>query len=121
MIKGVKFVSLAVTDQDRSLAFFTDKLGFRVHTDQPFDDRQRWIELAIPGAETKLVLFTMDGHEDRIGGFFNGAFYSNDVRKTYEQLAANGVEFIQPPKEEDWGTSALFRDYDENVFVISSK
>lgn len=121
MIKGVKFVSVPVRNQDRSLEFFTEKLGFRVHTDQPFDDRQRWIELAIPGADTKLVLFTMEGHEDRIGGFFNGSFYSNDVDKTFDQLKTKGVEFIHPPKKEGWGTSALFKDPDENVFVISSK
>ena len=49
MIRGVKFVSIPVVDQDRALAFYTEKLGFRVATDQPFDGKQRWIELAIPG------------------------------------------------------------------------
>jgi catechol 2,3-dioxygenase-like lactoylglutathione lyase family enzyme len=58
MIRGVKFVSIPVVDQDRALAFYTEKLGFRVATDQPFDDKQRWIELAIPGAETGVVLFS---------------------------------------------------------------
>lgn len=121
MIKGVKFVSVPVSDQDRSLAFFTEKLGFRIQTDQPFNDKQRWIELRIPGAETALVLFTPDGHEDRIGGFFNGAFYSDNVEHTYETLVARGVEFVQPPETQHWGTSAIFKDPDGNVFVISSK
>jgi catechol 2,3-dioxygenase-like lactoylglutathione lyase family enzyme len=35
MIRGVKFVSIPVTDQDRALAFYTDVLGFRLLTDQP--------------------------------------------------------------------------------------
>ena len=74
MIKAIKFVSVPVADQDRSLKFFTDKLGFAVATDQPFEGKQRWIELRIPGAETRLVLFTPDGHEDRIGGFTNRPF-----------------------------------------------
>jgi catechol 2,3-dioxygenase-like lactoylglutathione lyase family enzyme len=57
MIRGIKFASVPVSDQDRALAFYTEKLGFRLVTDQPFNDSQRWIELAIPGADTRLVLF----------------------------------------------------------------
>src|ERR1044071_6238401 len=68
MIKAVTFISIPTRDQDRALAFYTDQLGFRVVTDQPFGE-QRWIELRIPGAETGVVLFTPPGQEDRIGGF----------------------------------------------------
>ena len=63
MIKGVKFVSIPVRDQDRALEFYTKKLGMRVITDSPFDDTQRWIELGIPRADTKVVLFTASGQE----------------------------------------------------------
>src|SRR4029077_7690305 len=59
MIRGMKFVSIPVTDQDRALAFYTEKLGFRVVTDQPYDATQRWIELGVPGADTGVVLFNM--------------------------------------------------------------
>jgi predicted enzyme related to lactoylglutathione lyase len=120
MIKAVKFVSVPVRDQDRALAFYTDQLGFRVTTDQPMGE-QRWIELRIPGAETGFVLFTPTGHEDRVGGFMNMAFTTDDVQKTYEELSARGVEFVQPPKTEHWGTSAIFKDPDGNTFVLSSK
>ncbi|MEY2526674.1 MAG: hypothetical protein QOE73_1445, partial [Verrucomicrobiota bacterium] len=44
MIKQIKFVSVPVADQDRALDFYTEKLGFTIITDQPFDDKQRWIE-----------------------------------------------------------------------------
>lgn len=121
MIKGIKFASIAVSDQQRALEFFTEKLGFKVQTDQPFDDKQRWIELAIPGATAKLVLFTPPGHEDRIGGFSNVTFYADDVEHTYKQLVEKGVEFTEPPKTADWGTSAMFKDPDGNIFLISSK
>ena len=120
MIKAVKFVSIPTRDQDRALAFYTEKLGFRVTTDQPFGE-QRWIELRIPGAETGFVLFTPPGHEERIGGFANLSFASDDVRKTYDELSARGMEFVQPPKTEHWGTSAIFKDPDGNTFVLSSK
>jgi len=58
MIKNVDFVSIPVADQKRALAFYTEKLGFTVFTDQPFNDKQRWIELKIGGAQTRVVLFT---------------------------------------------------------------
>ena len=57
MIKQIKFVSVPVADQDRALDFYTEKLGFTIITDQPFDDKQRWIELRVPKAETRVVLF----------------------------------------------------------------
>ena len=85
MIRGIKFVSIPVVDQDRALAFYTEKLGFRVATDQPFDDKQRWIELAIPGAETGVVLFRMDGGPQP-GGFMNMSLWTDDVTVTARKL-----------------------------------
>jgi catechol 2,3-dioxygenase-like lactoylglutathione lyase family enzyme len=121
MIKGIKFTSIPVRDQDHALAFYTEKLGFVVATDQPFDDKQRWIELRIPGADTRLVLFTPPGWENRIGGFQNVTFLADDVEKTAKELAARGVELDGPVRKEAWGTTAIFRDVDGNRFVIASK
>jgi len=121
MIKAVKFASIPVKDQNQALDFYTRRLGFQILTDQPFDGAQRWIELSIPGAETRVVLFTPPGHETRIGTFSNITFVSDNVEKTYEELSSRGVVFDQPPKKEHWGTSAIFKDLDGNVFVLSSK
>ena len=74
MIKSLKFVSIPTSDQDRALAFWTEQVGFRVATDQPMGPGRRWIELSIPGGETRVVLHTPEGQEDRIGSKFNGAF-----------------------------------------------
>ena len=90
-------------------------------TDQPFNEKQRWIELTIGGAETRVVLFTPDGQEDRIGSFFNGALACDDVEKTYQELMKRGVEFVGAPKREGWGTFAIFKDPDGNQFVLSSR
>ena len=121
MIKGVKFASIPVRDQDQALEFYTEMLGFTVITHQPFDDKLRWIELGIPGADTKVVLFTPDGQANRIGTFSNIVFYADNVEKTYEELKQRGVEFTMPPQKANWGTSAIFKDLDGNVFVLSSK
>lgn len=121
MIRGIKFISIPVRNQDAALAFYTDKLGFRVQTDQPFGPGQRWIELAIPGADTGLVLFTPPGHEDRIGGFQSISFWCDDVFATVQKLEQNGVTIVKPAKKETWGTSAVFADLEGNQFVLSSR
>jgi predicted enzyme related to lactoylglutathione lyase len=119
MIKAIKFASVPVHDQDRALKFYTEKLGFKVFTDAPFDDKQRWIELGIPRAETKLVLFTPDALKSMIGGFMNIAFVCDEVESTFRQLKAKGVEFAKEPQKADWGTFAIFKDSEGNQFVLS--
>lgn len=121
MIRGIKFASVPVADQDRALAYYTEQLGFAVRTDQPFDDAQRWIELRIPGADTRIVLFTPEGFEDRIGTPSNIVFWTNDVTKTYEDLVSRGVPFDGKPQEQPWGTFATFKDPDGNQFLLTSK
>jgi len=120
MIRQLKFVGIPVGDQDRALAFYRDKLGFKIHTDQPMG-KQRWIELKIPGAETMVVLFTPEEHKDRVGTFFNGSFACDSVEKTFEELKSRGVEFSQEPKKEPWGTSAIFKDSEGNSFVLGTR
>ncbi len=90
-------------------------------TDQPFTDKQRWIELLIPGAETGVALYTPDGHEKRIGEFQSIAFWCDDVFATAKVLKSKGVTFTQEPKKELWGSIAIFEDPDANKFALSSK
>ena len=120
VIKAIKFVGVPVSDQQRALDFYTKTLGFRVVTDQPFDDKQRWIELGIGRSSSGLTLFTPDGHENRIGTFTGISFVADDVMATCKELAEKGVTFIQGPEKADWGTAAVFADPDGNQFVIGS-
>jgi predicted enzyme related to lactoylglutathione lyase len=120
MITQLKFVGIPTRDQARALKFYTEQLGFEVATDQPFSDQQRWIELRIANAGTRVVLFTPEGHEARIGTFFNGSFSCDDVESTFRQLRQRGVEFVREPEKQPWGTMAIFRDPDGNQFVLSS-
>jgi catechol 2,3-dioxygenase-like lactoylglutathione lyase family enzyme len=121
MIRGIKFVGIPVRDQDVALKFYTEALGCKVVTDQPFTPTQRWIELMIPGADTGIALFTPEGHEDRIGQFHSIAFWCDDVFATAKVLQAKGVVFVQEPKTESWGTAAILQDADGNKFVLSSR
>jgi len=121
MIKRIKFLGIPVRDQDRALRFYTEKLGFRVLTDQQMSDSQRWIELSIPGAQTGIVLFTPEGHEDRIGTFLNTSWEVDDIDKTYADLQSRGVEFAGPPQKQPWGTFVMMKDSEGNQIVLSSR
>jgi catechol 2,3-dioxygenase-like lactoylglutathione lyase family enzyme len=121
MITHLKFAGIPVRDQDAALAFYTEKLGFKVVTDQPMGPGQRWIELRIGTSDARIVLFTPEGQQDRIGSFFNGSFACDNVDKTYEELSGRGVEFLGPPQKEPWGTYAVCRDPDGNQLVIGSR
>jgi catechol 2,3-dioxygenase-like lactoylglutathione lyase family enzyme len=121
MIRGISLVSIPVRDQDVALQFYTERLGFRVLTDRPFLPGQRWIELLIPGSDSRLALFTPEGHESRIGSFQPVTFWCDDVFATAEIMKPKGVEFVAEPKKEVWGTMAIFKDPDGNQFVFSNK
>ena len=120
MITHIKFVGVPTRDQDRALRFWTEQVGFKVMTDSPMG-AQRWIELKIRDSDTGLVLFTPEGHEDRVGTFHNGSFACDDVEATWRQMSERGVEFEGPPEKQPWGTYAIFRDPDGNKFVLSSR
>jgi catechol 2,3-dioxygenase-like lactoylglutathione lyase family enzyme len=94
-------------------------MGFRITTDRLVNDK-RWIELAIPGAQTGLLLFTPEGHEDRIGTFFNGSFGCDNVEYEYDRLRAKGVKFLGPPVLEPF-PHVYFEDPDGNSFFLSSR
>lgn len=120
MIRGVKFVSIPVADQDRALAFYTEVLGFRLLTDQPFSDKQRWLELGIPGADTRIVLFQF-GDKLQPGGHLTITLWSDDVEGTARELKAKGVVFVMEPRTMPYGTTSIFKDVDGNHLVLSSK
>ncbi len=78
----------------------------------------RWIEVAPAGAETRLVLFTPPGFEDRIGNFSNVVLACDDIRATYNELSGRGVEFTEEPSQQPWGMWAQFKDVDGNEFGL---
>jgi catechol 2,3-dioxygenase-like lactoylglutathione lyase family enzyme len=110
--RAIKFATIPVRDQDVSLKFSSEALGLKVDTDQPFTEKQRWIELLVPGAQTGLALFTPQ--------FQSVAFCRDDVFATAKVLKSKAVTFVKEPKTESWGTSSVFRDPDGNMFALSS-
>jgi predicted enzyme related to lactoylglutathione lyase len=118
VITTASTVGIYVSDQDRALDFYTNKLGFEKLVDEPMGGGSRWIEVAPRGAETHLVLFTPPGQEDRIGTFSNVVFSCEDIESTHEELRNRGVEFTEEPSEQPWGLWAQFKDQDGNEFGL---
>jgi len=120
MIKSVKAVTILVRDQQRSLEFFRDKIGLRVQVDDHRIVDERWIELTPNGGGGAAIALVAAGNGDKVGVFTNVVFGSENVYNTYRDLKGRGVEFVTGPEEQSWGTVALFKDVDGNVFAIAS-
>lgn len=121
MISGIQVVNLFVSDQDKALDFFVNKLGFEQRSDNPMGDGLRWVTVAPPGENTVIILANGFGgwSEDRVGGFAGIVFGSDDVQKTYDELSSRGVTFTEEPTRQPWGAiQAQFVDDDGNGFVL---
>jgi predicted enzyme related to lactoylglutathione lyase len=116
MLKRIKFAAVPVADQDRALAFYTEKVGLKVFTDQSMG-HMRWIEMKIPGAETMIVLHQRPGFTPTKEPAL--ALVADDVQATYDELRARGVEFVGPPKKEAWGEYASFKDSEGNLIMFT--
>lgn len=127
MITRIQSVTLYVSDQDRSKAFYTEKLGFTLRLDAPMSPDSRWVELAPGTGETSLVLMKpaagMPGEDlakAMIGSWATFIFGVDDMNATCQELAARGVEFVDQPSKQDWGWWASLKDPDGNVIGLHS-
>lgn len=119
MITNVKTVAVYVADQDAAVRFYTEKLGFEVRNNQPLGPQGNWLEVAPPGAETRVVIFPrtmMEGWEQRKLSIVLGC---EDVETAYRELSAKGVVFKETPTKMAWGTFAILPDLDGNEIVLA--
>ena len=112
-------VIVPVSDQDAAIAFYTEKLGFRVSADIPYGEGDRWVEVEPPGGGTGIALSPGMG-EFQPGRETGIALTSPDPRADYEELKGNGVDVDEELMGGD-GTVPLlfmFRDGDGNGLMI---
>ena len=126
MTSRIGLVSLVVRDYDEAIAFYRDKLGFRLveDTDLP-DEKKRWVVIEPPGeAGTRLLLARAVGEqqESRIGNQTGGRVFlflmTDDFWRDYTAFQDRGVVFHRPPKEEPYGTVAVFADLYGNLWDL---
>jgi catechol 2,3-dioxygenase-like lactoylglutathione lyase family enzyme len=135
MITKLNHISVFVLDQDSAYEFYVNKLGFKVHTDVPMGEGNRWLTVTAPEqADLEITLipiregmmFTKETAEQmralvKKGTFGFGVFECKDIYATYEELKKKGVEFTKAPKKEFYGIEALFKDDSGNWFSLGQE
>ncbi|TDD55512.1 VOC family protein [Saccharopolyspora elongata] len=120
VLAGLASVTIFVTDQDKAVDFYTNKLGLELRRDDAFGPI-RWVEVGVAGGGTSIVLFPQDNplyQEDLMREFTGLQFVTRDIKATYEDLSARGVPFTQPPMQLPFGWTAVFTDEDKNQFSL---
>jgi predicted enzyme related to lactoylglutathione lyase len=117
-IGQVGTVIVQVSDQDRALAFFTEKLGFEKRTDVPYGDAQRWLDVAPAGGEATVAIVPPMG-DNPVGGETGIAFTTNDVDANHATLRERGVDVDDEiMRGDDIPSMFWFRDPDGNRYLI---
>jgi catechol 2,3-dioxygenase-like lactoylglutathione lyase family enzyme len=117
-------VALLVRDYDEAKDWFTTKLGFAIVDDRPMDDGKRWVVVAPPGAETRLLLARAATPDQvaRIGDQTGGRVFlfleTDDFERDFRTMTERGVTFHEAPRREDYGTVAVFEDLYGNLWDL---
>ena len=115
-------VTIFVRDQERSLAFYRDQLGFSVAQIQ-LDSSLRFVAVAPPDGTSALTLIapSIDSNDyEHIGQSRGVVFLSEDVDAQYQQWRSKGVPFRDAPQAQAWGALvATFEDIDGNSFILA--
>lgn len=126
MKQTIGCVTLVVEDYDAAIAFYVDKLGFRLVEDTDLRaENKRWVLVAPPGStETKLLLArAVDAEQtSRIGSQTGGRvalfLHTDDFWRDYRAYQAKGVVFVRGPVDESYGTVAVFKDLYGNLWDL---
>ena len=120
----LELVALVVRDYDAAIRFFVDVLQFELVEDTPSltnDGRaKRWVVIRPRGGQTGLLLARADGDRQsaiagqqfagRVGLFLR----VDDFEAAWQRMAAAGVRFVSPPRDEPYGRLAVFLDLEGN-------
>jgi catechol 2,3-dioxygenase-like lactoylglutathione lyase family enzyme len=126
MKQSIGYVALVVRDYDRAIDFYVGTLGFTLIEDTYVEaQNKRWVLVAPPGAtESRLLLARAVGEEQssRIGNQTGGRVFlflhTDDFWRDYKAYKDKGVVFVREPKEEQYGTVAVFKDLYGNLWDL---
>ena len=116
--RRIALTTLLVRDYDEAIAFYAGRLGFRIveDTDVPEQDK-RWVVLAPskdPGMSLLLAEAATDEQRAAVGNQAPGRVFlflhTDDFARDYDLYRAQGVEFLESPRHEPYGTVAVFKD-----------
>ena len=117
MKQRIAHIALVVEDYDDAIKFYTEKLGFNLIEDTVLSETKRWVLVAPKGAADCCLLLAKAANEEqksRIGNQTGGRvflfLFTDDFYRDYNKMIADDVKFVRDPKEEDYGTVAVFED-----------
>jgi catechol 2,3-dioxygenase-like lactoylglutathione lyase family enzyme len=126
MIQSIVHIALVVEDYDEAIEFYTKKLHFELVEDtyQPEQDK-RWVVVSPPGSNGTTILLAKASNleqESFIGNQAGGRVFlflgTDDFWRDYDEMVMNGIEFVRKPKEQDYGTVAVFKDLYGNLWDL---
>jgi catechol 2,3-dioxygenase-like lactoylglutathione lyase family enzyme len=123
--RRVATVALVVADYDEAIAWYTEKLGFRLIEDAALGGGKRWVVVAPGsggGARLLLAEASNDEQRSRIGNQAGGRVFlfleTDDFSRDRAAMLAAGVEFREKPRDEAYGTVAVFSDLYGNLWDL---
>jgi catechol 2,3-dioxygenase-like lactoylglutathione lyase family enzyme len=117
-------ITLLVREYDEAIAFYMDKMGFTLVEDTPLTPEKRWVLVCPPVGETCLLLARAVTPEQvaQIGNQAGGRVFlfleADHFWADYERMQAAGVTFLEEPREESYGTVAVFVDLYGNKYDL---
>jgi lactoylglutathione lyase len=110
-------LALVVRDYDEAIAFYTKTLGFELLEDTALGGGKRWVRVAPAGSSGTALLLARAAtpeQESRIGNQTGGRVFlflhTDDFWRDYQTLRSRGVKFESQPRQEPYGTVAVFVD-----------
>ncbi len=118
MSQNIAAISLLVREYDEAIAFYTQSAGFTLIEDTQMSEDKRWVRVAPPGSNggTELLLARAASVEQRaqIGNQCGGRvwlfLHTDDFWHDYRAMQGRGVRFCEQPREEAYGTVAVWED-----------
>jgi catechol 2,3-dioxygenase-like lactoylglutathione lyase family enzyme len=117
MVQTLAQVTFLVHNYDEALAFFTGSLGFRVVEDTPLSESKRWLVVAPADSTGPSLLLAQAATPEQVGCIGKQAggrvflfLHTDDFWRDYRAYQSRGVRFLETPREEPYGTVAVFED-----------
>jgi catechol 2,3-dioxygenase-like lactoylglutathione lyase family enzyme len=109
--------ALLVREYDEAIDYFTRVLGFTLIDDTPQSPTKRWVVVAPPGAREASLLLARaatDAQREFVGKQGGGRVYlflhTDDFWTDFAAMKSRGVNFVEQPRQEDYGTVVVFED-----------
>lgn len=124
----IAHIALIVADYDEAIQFYTQKLNLGLVEDTTLGETKRWVLVRPKGATECCLLLAKaadDEQKSRVGNQTGGRvflfLYTDDFWRDYSEMQQKGVNFVRTPKEEPYGTVAVFEDLYGNLWDLIEK